>query len=306
MRLENSIVQRNARQRDFTNPRVSSSSMADASTFMPRIGWMSFLNTLPMLHHAEQVSPPFSQHAKDVPSELNNAMRRGALDVSLVSTAAYLQERDRWSILPGLGISSSGPVNSVLWVYDQEFSPSKHHVMLPSSSESSSALLKHHLANESMCSYNYDSYIPQDWEYTFAMEHNVLLIGDIALKFHENHQRGDYQNCTVVDMATSWYDQTQLPFVFGLWCVHTDYYDQHRDALNEWMLAMKRHTGYNLKHANELIQHLRHDLEYSGSRFHKETLMNYWLENIDYGFGDDHFAAIDEMQRRLSTNLSRA
>jgi predicted solute-binding protein len=298
-------VQRNARERDFTNSRSSASTMADANTFMPRIGWMSFLNTLPMLHNAGYVCPPFSQNAKDVPSALNDAMRRGALDVSLVSTAAYLQERDRWTILSGLGISSSGPVNSVLWVYDTTFSLSKHRVMLPSSSESSSALLKHNLANESLRSRDYTSYAPKHWKQAMASDHNALLIGDIALKFYERHQRGDYPTLTVVDMASSWHAQTQLPFVFGLWCVHTDYYIQHREALDAWMLAMKRHTGYNLKHARELFDHVRHDVEHASTRFHKETLINYWLDNIDYGFGDSHMAAIDEMQRRLSANFSR-
>ncbi|MFI5243200.1 MAG: MqnA/MqnD/SBP family protein, partial [Gemmatimonadales bacterium] len=48
------------------------------------------------------------------PSELNQLMASGQLEVSVISAVEYARESSRYLLLPDLGITSDGPVRSVM------------------------------------------------------------------------------------------------------------------------------------------------------------------------------------------------
>src|SRR5262245_18266802 len=76
-----------------------------------RVGVVPYLNALPLtygLEHRSEITL-----TSDVRSAHVERLRAGALDVALVSSVE-LFENPRYRMIPGLGVASRGPVESVL------------------------------------------------------------------------------------------------------------------------------------------------------------------------------------------------
>jgi putative solute-binding protein len=175
------------------------------------IGFVSYLNAIPM--HLYLQSAAATLHF-DVPSALNKALKEGKLDACLSSATVALDEG--YEYLPYC-IAAKNEILSVnLYVKDTVTDLSSVCIALTSQSNASISLLKvlcHHL-----------------WKVTpnFTLLNSplhsheaFLLIGDQALQ--TLHMPG-YK---VIDLAKSWTELTQLPFVFALFT-----YKKHTAALD--------------------------------------------------------------------------
>ena len=81
-----------------------------------RVGAVSYLNTRPLVFGFEQgVAADRIALSYDVPSTLTDRMAAGALDVALLP-AIEIARLGNLSIVPGLSLSTIGPVRSVLLV----------------------------------------------------------------------------------------------------------------------------------------------------------------------------------------------
>ncbi len=80
-----------------------------------RFGILSYVNCLPATYALESgaVGEGNLELTKGSPAELNNLMAHGDLDVSLVSTAEFLNRRERYRRLPGFSLWCDGFVESV-------------------------------------------------------------------------------------------------------------------------------------------------------------------------------------------------
>ncbi len=273
-------------------------------SFTPRVGWMSFLNTFPMQHGF-----PFcqgeGQEFYGVPEVLNQALSQQKLELSLVSAVAYLQHQDEWDVLPTLCISSWGQVNSVLWIRDAQFHPEHHAVQLPSSSASASRLLRYLLAQEeAFQSATFETY-PYESDFTMLLEthHNALVIGDKALRLYEESLLRPTNNWMIVDLATVWHDRTQVPFVFGVWCVEKNYHRRHKEAIEEWMQALQAHTLTQLQSPDALYEAYLKTPVAQTAPFSKACLQRYWLKSLDYTFTTAHHEALQLMQNHFFNTL---
>ena len=78
-----------------------------------RLGVVSYLNTLPLACGLERFLPGATL-VRTSPAEIARELEAGNLDVGLVPVAAWF-ERPDWTLIPGLGIASQGPVGSVVF-----------------------------------------------------------------------------------------------------------------------------------------------------------------------------------------------
>lgn len=78
-------------------------------------GVLTYLNCLPVTLALEEgrVGSDDLTVERGVPEELNRKMSGGKLDVSVVSTAEYLRNRELYTRLEGFGLWCDGPVESV-------------------------------------------------------------------------------------------------------------------------------------------------------------------------------------------------
>ena len=264
-----------------------------------RVGWMSFLNTLPMRHGIETTMPVGFKSMYGVPTQLNNALLQGELDLSLVSTAAYLQHQDAWQLLPVLSISSFGPVHSVLWIRHKDFDPAKHAVQCPDSSASSEALLRYVLNKRYEArALRYETYSHQkSVEDCLKTAKNALLIGDVALRFYAETQAGQHESLDVLDLASAWHELTNLPFLFGVWCARKPFWLEHQAQINAWNDALLEQTRANLSNPQGLFH--AYSQQASAPFFSEALLREYWCVRLDYAFTPSHHDALAMMDRVL-------
>jgi chorismate dehydratase len=267
-------------------------TLAEEASLQWRVGWMSFLNTLPMRYNIESTMPKCFKHHYDVPTGLNTALLQGDLDISLVSTAVYLQNKDQWQLLPSLSISSYGPVHSVLWIRQKSFDPTKHAVQCPDSSASSEALLRyiltHHYDAHSLRyeTVSHQKSVSQCLKYA----HNALLIGDIALKFYAEWQAGDYEGLEVLDLASAWHNLTGHPFLFGVWCARKPFWQANQRFIEAWMNDLVKQTFVNL--ASPQAMYTAYFEKAKPPMFSEELLSEYWCKHLDYSFTAAHHNAL--------------
>lgn len=267
-----------------------------------RLGWMSFLNTWPMRHDAERWMPPQTQHREGVPSVLNRALLAGDLDIALVSSLAYLQHAEEWTRLKGLSIASYGPVHSVLWVRHRTFSFSQHPILTPQTSTSSTGLLRHLLqAQYPQDSLTFHSYASNESVETLLERYgNALLIGDPALAFYAQTKARPRPDLILMDLASVWYDLMKTPFIFGVWCVRTDFLRQAPSFVEAWQNALVAHTHAELQQPEVLYESYKKSLNNEHHPFSKEILIPYWREAIQYFDSPQQDKAFEQMTQCFS------
>jgi len=80
-----------------------------------KIGRIPYINCYPVYGAIDRGVVRLGAELVDgVPTDLNQRMGAGELDISVVSAVEYARDADRYLLLPDLAISCDGPVRSVL------------------------------------------------------------------------------------------------------------------------------------------------------------------------------------------------
>ncbi|MCH9626680.1 MAG: Chorismate dehydratase [Chlamydiales bacterium] len=172
---------------------------------MTHIGMVEYINALPF--HLPFRLGEIKTEASityGIPSAVNAQLRAGKLDMALTSCAEYFD--GPYQLLPGFCIGACKEILSVnlytrLPKLDGATIAVTHH------SATSIALLKvlcHHFWKVE------PTFIPLEREKPLTHYDAFLLIGDEAL---EQLTIPGYQT---IDLASAWYEATQLPFVFAV------------------------------------------------------------------------------------------
>ena len=111
---------------------------------MLRVGRIPYINCYPVYGGIDRgFSLLDGQLIDGVPTTLNHLMASNQLDVSVVSAVEYARDAKRYLLLPELGITSDGPVRSVLLFSRHEPSTlAGRRVLISRSSMTSAALLE--------------------------------------------------------------------------------------------------------------------------------------------------------------------
>jgi len=236
------------------------------------------------------------------PSELNQLMASGRLEVSVISAVEYARESSRYLLLPDLGITSDGPVRSVMLfsrVPAEKLNGGL--VLLTRSSMTSVALTRllfEHVWRSS------PRFAAGDGEMTdiarFGDEpHDArLVIGDAALLLANRIRSGDVSlpgtsdYPYVYDLGACWKEWTGLPFVFAVWVAQ-------RTA--EVAAALQVHArllesrDWGLSHLDVLAE------QASAVTGVARRICLEYLSGLDYRLSYDHLAGLSEFFRRLAT-----
>ena len=80
-----------------------------------KIGKISFLNIFPIFKTLEgDLYCPEYEFVEGFPTELNEMLQKGEIDISPSSSVEYLKDKEQYTFLDGHGISARGPVRSIL------------------------------------------------------------------------------------------------------------------------------------------------------------------------------------------------
>jgi predicted solute-binding protein len=169
-----------------------------------KIGYLPWVNAIPLF--GGLLSGAVKTDAKLVPgtpAELNAMLARGEIDVSLISAAEYLRNRENYILLSDLCIAADGPVQSVILHVRGEL----RRIALSPESATSANLVKmfcRHFWNIS------PEFVPLPDIDSCTNFDGFLLIGDKALL----HPR--FEGYQALDLAAVWHEKTQLPLPFAL------------------------------------------------------------------------------------------
>ena len=174
-----------------------------------RIGAVAYLNTKPLIEGLVELLPD-SNLLLETPSRLACLMKAGKLDVGLIPVVEYIRAKN-YSMVPGLGITSCGPVESVL-LLTRFGLPQLKILALDEGSRTSSALTKIMLAEKHKIYPEIVNY-PMSATTVSSLVDGILLIGDRAMSMHPSNFNIEW------DLGDEWTKETGLPFVYAVWAI---------------------------------------------------------------------------------------
>ncbi len=265
---------------------------------MLRIGRIRYVNCYPVYGAIDRGIVPFTGTLIDgVPTDLNRMMAARELDVSVVSAVEYARDATRLLLLPEIGITSDGPVRSVML-----FSKRAPHdlggrrVVVSRSSMTSVALLELLFEHVWRCR---PAFVPGDAELSDiqgfdAEPHDArLVIGDAALRLFDDINRGGPWSRYYPwreDLGASWKAWTGLPFVFAVWVARRTTPIHAALSAHASLIASR---DWGLEHLNALA----HQASIS-SGVPADTCMEYF-SGLDYRLSYPQLAGLTEFFRRL-------
>jgi chorismate dehydratase len=213
------------------------------------VGQICYVNSYPLFYTIikERDSLPFDV-VTEVPAVLNGMMRRGELDVSLISSFEYTQAQDRYLVHRDFCLASVGYVNSVLLVYKKEIDDLNGAVIgLSPASGTSSNLIRIILKEFYGFANEYRPVAePAGCGGSLTAHDAVLMIGDDALRFDGR------ENCRVYDIGKLWTEKTGLPVVFAIIAVNAFSAGEKKDLLSLFFQKLKQSHALFESHPEQI------------------------------------------------------
>jgi chorismate dehydratase len=238
---------------------------------MLRVGFIDYLNCLPLRLGLEETGGLHGVRlVGGTPAKVNAALLSGEVELGIVSSASWAQNRDRLKRVPGYGIASNGPVMSVLLAACEGRSLSEvRRVALTSESATSQVLARIALERVYGASPSYEVVsTPPEWaldEYDAA-----LFIGDTAL---EVRSMGGVE---AHDLGALWQRLTGLPMVYAVWASRED-----PARYGFWADRVARAVGW----AEENLERVVAEARRRGAPATDEDLRTYFSSCIGYRVG---------------------
>jgi chorismate dehydratase len=242
-----------------------------------RLGRIQYLNVLPIYFALENLwGENGFELVSGTPADLNARMRQGQVDAGSISSMEYGRHPGDYLLLPGLSISSQGPVKSVLLCSRVPAADLDGRPLLLSVHSASGAALLKVLMTELFGARPHYRQGPVDAANGAAYD-GVLAIGDEALQLQA--QGGwPYQ----LDLGAAWQELSDLPFVFGVWAVRRDYaaaWPEKTAAMHDLLL---RSRDWGLRALPELSRMA------AASLGRPESQLLSYFQQLDFSLGPEH------------------
>lgn len=215
-----------------------------------KIGQISYTNILPVYHFIDRNK--FNKEVEwipQVPALLNEKMASGEIHLGPISSFAYAENHQNYSVLADLSISSRGPVRSIFLFSKKPIEQLKNaHIALTNTSATSVNLLKIILEKFMEGQPSYITCDP-DLESMMQQADACLLIGDDALI--AGRKQTPYHR---YDLGELWYQHTGMWMTFAVWAVRNEVIEQDPDLLDRIHHAYLNSKDQGLKRMGEIIE----------------------------------------------------
>lgn len=229
------------------------------------LGHITYSNCFPVHAGVLERPPTWLEIRRGVPTELNEALAVGEIDVAPASSIEYARRSGRYRVLPGLAIASDGPVGSILMETTVPAeSLGQQVVALPTASATSVVLLRAllELRNGVQPSYTWFRQSPGA-DPVGEGAAAALWIGDVALR------RDRRPGLHYLDLGEVWREWTGLPFVYALW--QTPLGPERNDELDRLAGVLAASRAFFVGHAETLAAR-----EGPGFSMDADRLLTYW------------------------------
>lgn len=247
-----------------------------------RIGRIKYSNVWPVFHYFNTESLPGSARlVTEVPSLLNRGMLNGSLDIAPVSSFAFGLGWERLCLLPGLSVSSDGPVNSILLFSRKPPEQIGSGVIaLTNTSATSVNLLK--IIMEKAYG-GKPTYWDSEPNLDAMMENSdaALLIGDHAIE--ASWRKHDY---IVTDLGEVWKRWTGYGMTFAVWAVQKAFAEQNPVFLSRVCSSFEESKRRSLNDLSPLVDQACRQIG-GTSRYWR-----HYFNNLCYDFNEEQQAGL--------------
>jgi len=258
-----------------------------------RLGEIPFANTWPLYRILRETTDCSNvEFVTGVPTILNEKLRQGELDVSPSSSVEYILNPDLYDYLPGISVSSSGPVQSILLFSRKPLEELDGSTVAFTDQSATSVLLTRVVLEH--FHRKRPRYLVAKGPPRAVLQGNdaYLLIGDDALC--AALRPGPWRT---YDLGSIWEQEIGLPFVYALWIARKQCFQdpglRHRlEALGE---AFQRARESAAERFAELAAAAP-----QSSWYPSERLVNYW-QTISYTLDEDHLRGMDHFAKLIAT-----
>ncbi|MDP3910501.1 MAG: menaquinone biosynthesis protein [Gemmatimonadales bacterium] len=256
-----------------------------------KLGRIGYINCAPVYGAIDQgvVSVP-AELVTGTPSELNDLLVAGELDVSVISAVEYARHQRDLLLLPDLAVSCDGPVRSVALFSRCPVAELDGKTVLLSASSRTSAALVELLCREVW------KIAPRfaearaeatDLAALAALPHEaVLVIGDAALALAAARAYPHRY-----DLGAEWKRWTGLPFVFAVWAARRT---ADGAAVRHCHAGLLASLQWGLGHLEFLA-----DTASRTAGVPRAACLEY-LKGLDYALSYKHLAGLADFFRRLA------
>src|SRR5437764_4925328 len=246
-----------------------------------RLGRIGYINCFPVYGAIDRgIVRVAAGLVTGTPAELNDLLVAGELDLSVISAVEFARNAGLLRLLPGIGITSDGPVKSVaLFSKVPVDTLDGRTVLLTASSRTGVALL------ELLCRdvwrvrphYAQARAEATDLDALGRLPHDaVLVIGDAALLLAARHAYPHRY-----DLGEEWKRWTGMPFVFAVWAARRSSDPARVRRIHKALLASR---AWGLSHLDQLA-----DAAALTCNVRRATCLQY-LAGLDYALSYKHLA----------------
>jgi chorismate dehydratase len=216
-----------------------------------RLGRIGYVNMAPVFYRLDAEV----EEVVGVPTELNQALLDGDVDVAPISSIEYARNADRLRLLPRLCVSSEGAVDSIQLVSRKPLERVRTVAVTPESA-TSVALTK--------------VLLPEADHVPLGEKADAkLLIGDAALKSAFEDPTPHH------DLGRLWRDRTGLPMVFAVWAA--------REPVADGMVELEEALTASLRAARAEPETLAYE---ASERYgYPAGFLARYFEKLRYRFG---------------------
>ena len=243
-----------------------------------RVAVVSYLNAVPLFWGLQHGPHRGVFHLEFMlPSKCADALSEGHVDAAILPSIEY-QRIAGLRIVPGLSISSAGPVRSVLLISRRRAEDIRT-LALDTSSRTSVCLVQILLQNHFHAAPELRASAP-DLSAMLSENDAGLIIGDPALA-------SDFPGLHVYDLADEWRAMTGLPFVFAFWAVR-----QQAAAAADWKGVLQQSAAYAMEHLEQMeaSENRRTGLPVS-------LIHTYLTKNIEFSLGEQSLEGLRTFYR---------
>lgn len=222
-----------------------------------RIGRIDFTNVWPVFHHFDVGSLGDQiELVSQVPTELNEAMALGEIDMGPISSFAYAEAVDQYLLFPDLSVSSYGKVNSILLFHRKPLEDIKFgRIALPTTSATSVNLLKI-MMTKFLSGKPIYHFAPPLLDDMMKEADAALLIGDDAIKAKWRHNQ-DYE---ITDLGELWTSLTGHWMSFAVWAVRKETVNLYPEFVEKVFIAFQKSKQTGLHAPHEMITKAKRQL----------------------------------------------
>jgi len=261
-----------------------------------RIGKINYANLFPIFYSLEKNSDCSAYEFIDgVPSALNKLLRDGKIDISPSSSIEYLRHREKYGFINGHSISSIGPIGSIFLFSKRPIEALDGLTVLVSSQSETSVVLLDIIFKMFYRINCPLSITAEPFSTAIGSCPAYLLIGDDAMRVATGYRRVTDKNKTsepdsplyIYDLGDIWYKKTGLPFVFALWMVRRDCYEDNPVLLERFRRDLDTAKNLALKDLRRIAREspLRDILS-------EDEIVSYW-QGISYDLTDEHMKGLE-------------